>query len=231
MPADPSTPVTPQHQMRSPSTAPSSIAMADRSAPEIRRKLEHRLQDTQTKMFNIGKLGESLVKQEQELKDRIQEMEAQSQDEEVAPEIRSKLDELETGFKEIERESAKVFAKNPLSLTKASPAFPQLSDMLQDQFPRTPRDSPIKSEFSGNGLVSPTKNQSPRKARNATPRHHDIEFAADIGQGLLDEVRKLQALLLQKDQKLNESLATITNTSCQLDFYERKCKQMHEEQG
>ena len=56
---------------------------------------------------------------------------------------------------------------------------------------RTPGDSPVKSEFAGHGMVSPSKTSS-RKARNATPRQHDIEFAADIGQGLLDEVRKFK---------------------------------------
>src|SRR5437762_12862592 len=96
--------------------------------------------------------------------------------------------------------------------------------------PRTPGDSPTKSEFVGHGTVSPSKSSS-RKARNATPRQHDIEFAADIGQGLLEEVRKLQALLAQRDQKLSEATASIARSDRQLELCDRKVKQMHEDQG
>jgi len=106
-------PATPQEQIlrSTPSQSASFIAMSDRSPADIKRKLELRLADTKTKMYNIGKLGESLVKQEQELNHRIREMETHSQEEEIRPELRSKLVELENGFKEIERESAKVFMK------------------------------------------------------------------------------------------------------------------------
>lgn len=114
-----SPPVTPHHQIRSTSTnllspsssAYSTSAMSDRSPADIKRKLEARLLDTKNKMHNIGKLGESLVKQERELNDRIKEMDMQSHEDEIRPELRSKLADLENGFKEIERESAKAFTK------------------------------------------------------------------------------------------------------------------------
>jgi len=98
---------------------------------------------------------------------------------------------------------------------------------------RTPgQDSPTKSEFVGHSSVSPSKSQSsPRKARNATPRQHDIEFAADIGQGLLEEVRKLQALLAQRDQKLGENAASMARSDRQLELFDRRVKQMHEDAG
>lgn len=51
------------------------------------------------------------MKQERELCERISEMEAQSLDDEIRPELRSKLADLENGFKEVERESAKAFSK------------------------------------------------------------------------------------------------------------------------
>jgi hypothetical protein len=116
----PSTPVTPHHQIRSPSTGLSSgyITMSDRSHSDIKRKLEQRLADTKTKMYNIGRLGESLVKQEKELNERIKEIESHSQDDEIRPELRSKLADLENGFKEIERESAKAFTKGTPFLGK-----------------------------------------------------------------------------------------------------------------
>src|SRR5262245_60105222 len=80
--------------------------------------------------------------------------------------------------------------------------------------------------------ISPTKiHFSTRKLRNATPRQQDIEFAADIGQGLLEEVRKLQALLAHRDQKLSEANAAITRSDRQIEIFDRKVKQMHEDQG
>lgn len=92
--------------------------MSDRSHSDVKRKLEQRLADTKTKMYNIGKLGESLVKQEKELNERIKEIEAHSQEDEIRPELRSKLADLENGFKEIERESAKAFTKSTPFLGK-----------------------------------------------------------------------------------------------------------------
>src|ERR1700734_3275552 len=108
-PATNMTPVTPHHQIRTPGSLYTN--MSDRSPADIKHKLELRLADTKTKMYNIGKLGESLVKQERELCERISEMETQSLDDEIRPELRSKLADLENGFKEVERESAKAFTK------------------------------------------------------------------------------------------------------------------------
>ena len=115
-------PMTPHHQIRSstfghftptglPSSPSSTITLSDVSPADIKRKLEQRLADTKVKMYNIGRLGESLVDKERELTERIKEMESQCQGEDVRPELRSKLVELENGFREIERESAKAFSK------------------------------------------------------------------------------------------------------------------------
>jgi hypothetical protein len=118
IPRDTTTPVTPHHQIRSTTAVVSVLSMSDRSHSDVKRKLEHRLADTKAIMYNIGRLGESLVKQERELNDRIKEMDSQPQDDEIRPELRSKLADLENGFKEIERESAKAFAKTTPFLGK-----------------------------------------------------------------------------------------------------------------
>jgi hypothetical protein len=76
-----------------------------------------------------------------------------------------------------------------------------------------------KSEFQG------------RKLRAKLPRQHDIEFAADIGQGLLEEVRKLQNLLAHRDEKLSEAVVSKTRSERQLELFDRKVKQMAEDQG
>ncbi|CCG83250.1 Putative uncharacterized protein [Taphrina deformans PYCC 5710] len=38
----------------------------------------------------------------------------------------------------------------------------------------------------------------------STPRHHDIDLAAEIGEGLVEEVRKLQSQLFEKDELLKD---------------------------
>jgi hypothetical protein len=44
-----------------------------------------------------------------------------------------------------------------------------------------------------------------RREKNKTKnRKNDIEFAAEIGQGLLVEVRRLQALLQEKEERIKE---------------------------
>jgi hypothetical protein len=105
--------------MRStPTTGGAVISIYDRSPADIKRALEQRLADTKAKMYNIGRLGESLVKQEKDLNDRLRDVDAQSQDDEIRPELRSKLAELELGFKEIEKESVKAFSKAMPALGK-----------------------------------------------------------------------------------------------------------------
>jgi len=45
---------------------------------------------------------------------------------------------------------------------------------------------------------------SRREKNKAKNRNNDIEFAAEIGQGLLVEVRRLQALLQEKEERIKE---------------------------
>jgi hypothetical protein len=55
-------------------------------------------------------------------------------------------------------------------------------------------------------LPPPPTGSTPTKRRSKIPttdrRNTDIEFATEIGQGLLLEVRKMQALLQEKEEKL-----------------------------
>lgn len=57
--------------------------------------------------------------------------------------------------------------------------------------------------MSADGTASPVKAPS-RKQRNAAPRQRDMQFVNDIGQGLLVECRRLQALIAEKEEKLKE---------------------------
>lgn len=52
------------------------------------------------------------------------------------------------------------------------------------------------------GSTTPTKRRA--KVPDMDRRKPDIEFATEIGQGLLLEVRKMQALLQQKEEQLSQ---------------------------
>ena len=58
------------------------------------------------------------------------------------------------------------------------------------------------SLFTSQGAISPTKQGASRRQRNQPSRHNDLEFAAELGQGLIVEVRKLQGLLSERDESL-----------------------------
>ncbi|OAD07776.1 hypothetical protein MUCCIDRAFT_135157, partial [Mucor lusitanicus CBS 277.49] len=70
---------------------------------------------------------------------------------------------------------------------------------------------------------TPTKRRS--KIPNTDRRNTDIEFATEIGQGLLLEVRKMQALLQEKEEKLR----TLENQKADLErAAEAMAKQMRQ---
>jgi len=104
-------PVTPAHLIRP--TSGAIISLSDRSHSDIKHKLELRLADTKARLLSVGKIGESLIKQQEDLTERIKELDAQPSDDEIQPELHSKLADLENGFREVERESAKFVKTVP----------------------------------------------------------------------------------------------------------------------
>ncbi|CAG8829796.1 15310_t:CDS:1, partial [Gigaspora rosea] len=78
-------------------------------------------------------------------------------------------------------------------------------DSPNNSVPTTPAveiASPVTTP-GASGATTPGK--SSRRDRNAAKgRQKDIEFATEIGQGLLVEVRRLQALLQEKEERIKE---------------------------
>ncbi|KAG8216903.1 hypothetical protein J3R82DRAFT_7176 [Butyriboletus roseoflavus] len=81
-----------------------------------------------------------------------------------------------------------TFIKRPVEDT-LSPAIP-VKDL--------PRDEPERSKASSSSAA-----QS-RRAKNAAHRADDVEFAFEIGSGLLTEVRRLQSLLGERDKAIQD---------------------------
>lgn len=77
---------------------------------------------------------------------------------------------------------------------------------LNHQLPAAPTlFSPHHKLPSPNDQAPATNQSSLRRARNAQHRANDIEFATEIGQSLLGEVRRLQALLADREEELMEA--------------------------
>ena len=78
------------------------------SPAEVMRTLQEHLEETQRRKMEAGRLGENLVAQELELRERIQELEEGLANETIDPELRQKLSDLERDYMDLGRETSRV---------------------------------------------------------------------------------------------------------------------------
>jgi hypothetical protein len=77
--------------------------------------------------------------------------------------------------------------------------------------------------------ITPTKRRS--KVRNTDRRNNDIEFATEIGQGLLLEVRKMQSLLQEKEEQLRAFDREKAESERLAELLAKQLKQSQENEG
>ena len=78
------------------------------SPASAKRALQAHLSETDRRLEEASKLGTALVQQRQDLTQRLKEV-GEQQDEEIGPELRQKLAEVEKEYNELGRESARAF--------------------------------------------------------------------------------------------------------------------------
>ena len=78
------------------------------SPTAAKRALESHLTETDRRLEEASKLGTALVKQRQEIAQRLKEVQDR-QEEEIGPELRQKIVEVEKEYHELGRESARAF--------------------------------------------------------------------------------------------------------------------------
>jgi hypothetical protein len=66
---------------------------------------------------------------------------------------------------------------------------------------------------------------------NADRRNNDIEFATEIGQGLLLEVRKMQSLLQEKEEQLRAMDREKAESERLAELLAKQLKQSQENEG
>ncbi|KAM0787716.1 hypothetical protein ACM66B_003775 [Microbotryomycetes sp. NB124-2] len=169
----------------------------DTSAPTHQRllaKLESLLNDKANEIHLAGQLGSALLAQQQELEARIREL-AQSHANnspslndddgaEIGLATKRKLEALEQDLKAWDNDNSALYDKVGLASQQGVPSL--------DSFDAT------TGSHAANAATA-------RRARNnAQHRSNDIELATEIGQSLLVEVRRLQALLAEKEEHMKE---------------------------
>jgi hypothetical protein len=156
------------------------------SPAQAERALQAHLAETTRRLQETSQLGNALVQQRKELEDRLREVAEQKQANDIGPELRLKLVELEKEYNEVGRETARAF----LPKSRASSGEANTTSGA--------------AEFVSEGHHSPTKMSIPsRKQRNQQPsRINDIALATEISTSLLAQLKDLQAVLLDKDDAL-----------------------------
>ncbi|EON64472.1 hypothetical protein W97_03704 [Coniosporium apollinis CBS 100218] len=156
------------------------------SPSQTKRALEAHLAETERRLQEASQLGTVLVQQRRELSDKLKEVETQQTENEIGPELRQKLVDLEKEFNEVGRETARAFIPKPRIPSGESVG------------------STSTSLYSSEAQHSPSKVSVPsRKQRNHQPsRIHDIKLATEISSSLLTQIRELQAVLAEKDEAL-----------------------------
>jgi hypothetical protein len=156
------------------------------SPGQAKRALQAHLAETTRRLQETSHLGNSLVQQRKELEDKLQEVEQQQQDNDIGPELRQRLAELEKEFNDVGRETARAF------LPKSRAASGETDAAIG------------ASVYSSEAQHSPTKVSVPsRKQRNQQPtRINDIALATEISTSLLSQLKDLQAVLLERDEAL-----------------------------
>ncbi|KAK1252594.1 hypothetical protein MKX08_003781 [Trichoderma sp. CBMAI-0020] len=197
-----------------------------------KRTLEARLAETDRRLDEAAKLGTALVSQRKTLAEQLQEIDSLQTDEELAPELRKRLVDIEKDYNDLARESARAFLPKQRVTSTENPGSPFMLDsrpgrhymhlilnlhefhlsvllvqlLIKARVGHVLQRSASPSKLESQATGSPAKlSVSNRKSRNQpTNRVHDIEFAAEISTSLIAQVRSLQAILGERDEQVKD---------------------------
>ncbi|KAF8889574.1 hypothetical protein BD779DRAFT_1662013 [Infundibulicybe gibba] len=169
------------------------------SAGDMKFHLQNLLDSKEKQLQQAGTLGQRVLAQQMELEERIrqlQELEAdKSEEDDIDAEARERYRELADTIIAWDSENAQLsnaFGGSKRFANGKAPS-PQIS------FAELPREEPDRSKASASNSAAQS-----RRAKNAAHRADDVEFAFEIGSGLLTEVRRLQSLLGERDKAIQD---------------------------
>ncbi|KAF9558067.1 hypothetical protein CPC08DRAFT_667924 [Agrocybe pediades] len=169
------------------------------TAGDMKFHLQTLLDNKEKQLQQAGNLGQRVLAQQMELEERIRQLEEleadKGENDHIEDEALERYRELSETILAWDAENAQLSSafgnsKRFLNGDAHSPAM--LSADL-------PRDEPERTKAS-----SGTSAAQSRRAKNAAHRADDVEFAFEIGSGLLIEVRRLQSLLGERDKAIQD---------------------------
>lgn len=95
---------------------------------QAKRTLEARLAETDRRLDEAAKLGTALVSQRKTLAEQLQEIDKLQAEEELAPELRKRLVDIEKDYNDLARESARAFLPKQRVTSSENPASPFMLD-------------------------------------------------------------------------------------------------------
>ncbi|THG96131.1 hypothetical protein EW026_g5644 [Hermanssonia centrifuga] len=166
------------------------------SSGDMRFHLQTLLDSKEKQLQQAGTLGQQLLAQRMELEERVGQLQEMDFDVGDGDEVREKYRELADIIKAWDAENEQLSNAFGLKLLNGTHSSPPV-DIPRGEIERTVERS--KASTSGT-----TAAQSSRRAKNAAHRADDVEFAFEIGSGLLTEVRRLQSLLAERDKAIQD---------------------------
>ncbi|KAK7890343.1 hypothetical protein LTR67_008229 [Exophiala xenobiotica] len=170
---------------------PELITLGTATSPaQVKRSIIAHLTETERRLHDTQKLGESLLLQQSELNDKLREVEEHQEDAEISPELRRRLADLEREHNDVGKEIARALL-GPKSRAVSGEEKPAAE----------------QSTFTSQATASPTKVTAPSRRHRNQPgnRAGDLQFAADISTSLLAQVRQLQSAVAERDDLLKQA--------------------------
>lgn len=170
---------------------PESITLGTSTSPsQVKRSIIAHLAETERRLHDTQKLGQSLLQQQSDLNEKLREVEEQQEDAEITPELRQRLADLEKEHNDVGKEIARALL-GPKSRAVSGEEKPQAEP----------------STLSSQATASPTKVTAPNRRQRNQPsnRAGDLQFAADISTSLLAQVRQLQSAVAERDELLKQA--------------------------
>ncbi|KAH8996727.1 hypothetical protein EDB92DRAFT_1933646 [Lactarius akahatsu] len=168
------------------------------SSDDMRQHLQNLLDSKEKQLQQAAALGERLLAQRVELEERvrlIQEVDA------------DKTDEVTADIRERYRELADTVRAWDFGIVQLTTAFTHSRLTRFSRASECQRLSSIPVFWNEPERPKPASGSSAaqtRRAKNAAHRADDVEFAFEIGSGLLTEVRRLQSLLAERDKAIQD---------------------------
>ncbi|KAI9270718.1 hypothetical protein BDA99DRAFT_328005 [Phascolomyces articulosus] len=195
-----STPAASSHTSSLVLPTPSSSTSTNSTRQQVEQQIAEHEKLLQESNSGIGK--NVLIRQINQLKEKLKEMDHLQQQQK--PQLRRQVLGSNTTTSMDDMPPATLDKLRSLERDVSSYRSPRLLGSH-------PIPSPSSSGLDSSSLLPlppPPSGSTPTKRRSKVPnsdrRNTDIEFATEIGQGLLLEVRKMQALLQEKEEQLNQ---------------------------